>query len=276
MSEESSGTGPVAGVVVGVDDSHSARAAVAWAAAAARRRGLGLHLVEVLPGPGVETGTPHGRARALLHQAQGIARTISPDLTITVRTLPGRVGPALVSYAADAGLLVVGSNGPGGPIPLSLGSILGEVTTRCRCPVILVPARRELRPRVDDAPVVVALDDGPDGRRALEFAAETAHRYGAALSVLAGTTAPNREDSGGPSVGPPPPAELDQLHDSYPGLEIRTETVTGRLGDELLNAGSRAQLIVVAARRRGSGGGQASGWTRHFLPVLSACPVAVV
>jgi hypothetical protein len=46
------------------------------------------------------------------------------------------VGPALVSYAAGATLLVVGSNGPGGAIPLSLGAILGEVTSHSECPVM--------------------------------------------------------------------------------------------------------------------------------------------
>jgi hypothetical protein len=42
---------PVTGVVVGIDGSASARAAVMWGAAAASRRNLDLHLVEVLPGP---------------------------------------------------------------------------------------------------------------------------------------------------------------------------------------------------------------------------------
>ena len=256
------------GVVVGVDDSNSARAAVAWAAAAAERRGLGLHLVEVLPGPETGDGTPHGRARALLYRAQGIARAIGPDLEISMRTLTGRVGPALVTYSAGATLLVVGSNGPGGPIPLSLGSILGEVTTHCACPVILVPARAEPHLRDDDAPVVVALDDGADGQSALAFAADTAHHRGAALWVLAGADAPGGGDSAGQTAAP-----LAQLQQNHPGLDVHTETVTGRLEDALLNADARAQLIVVA-RKRGMGG--ASGWSRHFLPVLSACPVAVV
>jgi nucleotide-binding universal stress UspA family protein len=262
MSEQLSGTSPTAepatGVVVGVDDSNSARAAVAWAAAAAQRRGLDLHLVEVLPGPGVEDGTPHGRARALLFRAQGIARSISPDLTITMCTLSGRVGPALVEYSADAALLVVGSNGRGGPIPLSLGSILGEVTTHCGCPVIVVPAGA--RRHAEDAPVMVALDDDPDGQRALAFAADTAERRGAALWVLAGADGSDHDGE----------AEIARLQASRPGLAITREPVAGRVEDALVNADARAQLLVVAGRARGV------SWARHFLPVLSTCPVAVV
>jgi hypothetical protein len=41
-------------------------------------------------------------------------------------TLSGRVGPALVAHSAHAGLLVLASNGPGGPSLLLLGFILGE------------------------------------------------------------------------------------------------------------------------------------------------------
>ncbi len=269
----SAGAETATGVVVGVDDSNSARAAVAWAAVAAQRRGVGLHLVEVLPGPMADTGTPHGRARALLSRAQGIARSISPDLEISMCTQSGRVGPALVAYSAQATLLVVGSNGPGGPIPLSLGSILGEVTAHCECPVILVPPRAVARPRHEDAPVVVALDEGPDGPSALAFAAETAQNRGAALWVLTGAEASGRDGAGGQSATSAQ-AQLAQLRETHPGLDIHTETVTGRVEDALLSTDARAQLLVVA-RDRGVGG-LASGWARHFLPVLSACPVAVV
>jgi nucleotide-binding universal stress UspA family protein len=265
LSRTSSASGRVTGVVVGVDGSNSARAAVAWAAQAAERRGLALHLVEVLPSTGGaadEAGLPHGRARALLSRARSIAHRVSPNLLITMHTLSGRVGPALVNYATEAGMLVVGSNGPGGPIPLSLGSVLGEVTSHCRCPVILVPAGARTRARTKDAPVLVALDDSPDGERALAFAADAANRRGVVLRVLLGRAA----DQDSP--------RLAALRDRHPGLEIRADTVTGSVEDELLGADASVQLIVVPSRRRG--GVLGSGWTGHFLPILCRCPVAVV
>lgn len=276
-SQSARGSGSPTGVVVGVDDSASARAAVAWAAAAAHRRGLDVHLVEVLPGQAgtpEEPGTPHGRARALLSRAQGIARVIAPDLTVTMHTLSGRVGPALVDYAAGASLLVVGSNGPGGPIPLSLGSILGEVTTHCECPVILVPASGGGTSRAEDAPILVALDDSPDGLRALEFAADTAHRRGAVLRALTSEDGSEQDDPDGQAAPQSGRARLAELGERYPGLDIEIEAVTEQIDDAMLRADTSAQLLVLASRRRGAG--LKSGWTRHFLPILSSCPVAVV
>jgi nucleotide-binding universal stress UspA family protein len=265
---------PVGGVVVGVDDSASARAAVAWAAAEADRRGVGLHLVEVLPsagGSGESVGVPHGRARALLFRAQGIARASCPTLAVSMETLSGRVGPALVAYAARATVLVTGSNGPGGPIPLSLGSILGEVTAHAECPVVIVPAT-EARSRAWGGPVLVALDGTPHGDRAVAFAADAAHRRGVALvTVRAGA------GSGPAEEQEPDAAVMARVREEHPGLAVHAQTVIGQPEDALLRSGAGIALIVVPSRHRGLRMNGASGaWTRHFLPILSSCPVAVV
>jgi nucleotide-binding universal stress UspA family protein len=252
-------TPPATGVVVGVDDSQAARAAVAWAAVAADRRGVGLDLVEVVPG-GADAA--HGRARALLSRAQGIARSVCPALDIRMHTLHGKVAPALVEHAAHAALLVVGSNGPGGPIPLSLGSIVGGVTRQCPCPVVLVPAGSPTS-NAQDGPVVVALEDTPDGRRALAFAADAAHHRDVPLAPLVA----DANES----------ALLGALRERYPDLVVESQTITERPAEALLHAGTEAQLIVVPSVGRRPGRSSAtSGWTGHFLPILSACPVAVV
>jgi nucleotide-binding universal stress UspA family protein len=178
------------------------------------------------------------------------------------------VAPALVAHAADAELLVVGSNGPGGPIPLSLGSIVGGVTRRCPCPVVLVPAGAHPG-RGQDGPVVVALEDTPDGERALAFAADVAQRRHVTLVPLV---------SAAPGDGAStPPAALAALRERHPDLAIDPQTITERPAQALLRSDADAQLIVVpAAGRRAGAGSATSGWTGHFLPILSACPVAVV
>lgn len=273
---------PATGVVVGVDDSQSARAAVAWAAVAADHRGVGLDLVEVLPGASprgtttdaaVTSDTAHGRARALLSRAQGIARSTCPELPISMHTRHGKVAAALVDHAANAELLVVGSNGPGGPIPVSLGSIVGGVTRQCPCPVVLVPAASSSS-RTQTGPVVVALEDTPDGERALAFAAEAAHRRNVSLVPLV--------DAGSESVAPTRPlssesALLTSIRQRYPELVVQPQTITERPAQALLRSDAEAQLIVVpSVGRRASRSSSTSGWTGHFLPILSACPVAVV
>ncbi len=266
--------GPATGVVVGVDDSHSARAAVAWAAAAADFRGVGLDLVQVLPGsaPDGAAVTPdpaHGRARALLSRAQRTARSSRPNLPISMHTLHGKVASALVEYAANAQLLVVGCNGPGGPIPLSLGAIVGGVTRRCPCPVVLVPAASSSS-YAQDGPVVVALEDSPDGERALAFAAEAAQGRRVALVCLIGGASDGdaraRSEAG-----------LSSVRERYPDLAVHPQSITERPAEALLRSDGEAQLIVVPSVGRRSGGPDSTaGWTGHFLPVLSACPVAVV
>lgn len=256
------------GVVVGVDGSASARAAVLWGAAAASRRNLDLHLVEVLPGP-ADSGIP-GRARALLSRARQTASAAFPELVVTTDTLTGRVGPTLVDHAEEAALVVLGSNGPGGPVPLSLGSVVGAVTRQCTCPVVLVPPAARSQAPPGGAPVLVALEDGPDGERALAFAADVASRRGAPLTALVST--------GGADAGPPSePDSLVAVREEYPGLVVRCRAISTSPADALLAEDDRAGLIVVPSQsRRSSREHPTAGWTGHFLPVLSACPVAVV
>lgn len=136
-------------VVVGVDGSSSALAAVTWAAAEPARRDAELQLVEV-------------------------------------------PGPSLVSHAAGAALLVVGSNGPGGPIPLSVGRVLGEVTSRAGCPAVVVPGRRAGSSSTSGA-VLVAVDGDAESEGALAFAA------GPGASVGRAAHRPRRARHRGPS-----------------------------------------------------------------------------
>jgi hypothetical protein len=85
-----------------------------------------------------------------------------------------------------------------------------------------------------------ALDESPTGQRALEFAADAAHRRGAALRALAGANNSEHNDPTGQPTSTPAPGQLDQLAQRYPGLDIHVETVTGRIEDALLGAGATA------------------------------------
>lgn len=124
-----------AGVAVGVDGSIGVLSAVAWAGAEAARRGVGLHLVQVLPPLGGSGTDPEalspGRARALLHRAMGAVGMVVPDVAVSTATVEGHVGPALVSYAAAAPLLVVGSHGRS--TAMSAGRAVTHVAAHARC-----------------------------------------------------------------------------------------------------------------------------------------------
>lgn len=274
MGDERGGSGSGTGVVVGADGSLSALAAVTWAAAEAARRGAELHLLEVLPAAGTaETpaGPPHGRARAQLYRAMGAARAISPTVPVHMATVHGKVGPALVAYADHADLLVVGSNGPGGPIPLSVGRVLAEVTARAACPAVVVPATGTGALASSSRPVLVDAAATSHGERALTFAAETAARWAVPLVLV---SAGGRHRSGGANSERISEA-VARLRDRHPALTIESLVEDGP-AESVLQAGRDAQLVVLGSLRRRAAHSAFPGWSRHFLPLLSPCAVAVV
>lgn len=256
------------GVVVGVDGSSSALAAVTWAAAEAARRGVDLHLLEVLPVAGTAES---GRTRAQLYRAMGAAHAKSPTLPVHMATVSGKVGPALVAYADRADLLVVGSNGPGGPIPLSVGRVLAEVTARGACPAVVVPATGAGALTSSSRPVLVDADATSGGERALAFAAETAARWAVPLALV---SAEGRRHSGRPDSERISDA-MARIRDCYPLLTVES-LVENDPTESVPQAGRNAQLVVLGSLRRHAAHSAFPGWSRHFLPLLSPCAVAVV
>src|SRR5690606_38057610 len=109
---------PVERMVVGVDDSPGARAALLWAAAEAKAVGARLRAVTTWQDP-VYLAAPIGavatppldltpQATALLDRMVGEARAAvgGPDIETTV--LQGPPAPTLLSLAEEADLVVVG------------------------------------------------------------------------------------------------------------------------------------------------------------------------
>ena len=136
------------GVVVGVDGSPESTQAVAFAAAEADREGDELTVVYAVsvPDPIVDAGmTPATLAdlivdedRVVLSETVAGLKEDYPDLTVHQRLETDR-GPvdALVSTAAGARLLVVGSRGRGAFKRLLLGSTAHGVLKHLPCPTII-------------------------------------------------------------------------------------------------------------------------------------------
>jgi len=78
-------------------------------------------------------------ARKLLDEALDQARALEPELEIVGELAEMRAAPALLSAAADAELLVVGSRGRGGFKGLLLGSVSAQCVHHAPCPVVIVP-----------------------------------------------------------------------------------------------------------------------------------------
>lgn len=139
-------------VVVGVDGSTSARAAVAFGFEQAEARKVPLVVVaawhvEFVGGAVVTTpGSPQwtaveDRLAALVEEICQEPRRAHPGVEPEVRVVHGRPADAVVDAAGEAGLVVVGARGRGGFRGLLLGSVSHEVLQRSTCPVAVVRGR---------------------------------------------------------------------------------------------------------------------------------------
>lgn len=135
-------------IVVGVDGSTNADAALRWAINEGRLRGdvvdvvHAWHMPYVAPYPYVavdfDTETFEKAAHDTLDDAICRAHT-KPDDRISKLTPLSGPAPALLDAAKGADLLVVGSRGLSGAKAALLGSVSHQVTLHATCPVVVVP-----------------------------------------------------------------------------------------------------------------------------------------
>ena len=152
-------------VVVGIDCSTGARAALLFALHDAARRGVPVEAVAVYRPPdywmefsAVSTYQPEkARAAALDHGRAFVDRVLpdgpQPPPEVRVRAVMGIAADALIGASHGADLLVVSSRGLGGFASVLLGSVSMQCAMHASCPVTVVhspEARRErLRRRPD-------------------------------------------------------------------------------------------------------------------------------
>ena len=130
-------------VVVGVDGSTGSRDAVRWAAKYARMAGADLRAVATWRWPNYLTRIPPGMdleadTRRTLQEVTAEIGAEFPDVPITERVVDGPAGPALLSQAAGASVLVVGARGRAAFPGMLLGSVAEYCVRNGPCPVLVV------------------------------------------------------------------------------------------------------------------------------------------
>ena len=137
-------------IVVSVDDSDGARAALGVAGDLAEALGSTLVLVHVAPrteAPGVSTA-PAGQQRlreAELEDARELLQRVASEAglgdEVQQRAEIGEAADRIVTLCTelDASFVVLGSRGRGGLKSAVLGSVSHKVASHAPCPVVIVP-----------------------------------------------------------------------------------------------------------------------------------------
>ena len=146
-------------IVVGVDGSRHAAAALQWAAAEAKLRSATLEVVHAWTFVPVATPADSGlvpmawtdnvelldvtRQAAEEATVAQVAEILGPDHGASISVVEGGPAEALVDAAADADLIVVGNRGRGNIAAALLGSTSAKVADEAPCPVVVVRAQPE-------------------------------------------------------------------------------------------------------------------------------------
>jgi nucleotide-binding universal stress UspA family protein len=140
----------VGAVVVGVDGSDSANAALHWALAEARLRMAPLRIVHTWRSSyvggsdgftntlGVDIGDLYRAAEELLEKVIGEVVGEVNDVEIERKVVQGSAAEVLIGAVAAGDLLVVGSRGHGGFAGLLLGSVSQQCVHHAPCTVVVV------------------------------------------------------------------------------------------------------------------------------------------
>lgn len=286
-------------IVVGIDGSAAAQAALRWAAQAARQRGACLHVVHAGRLPAAMAGTRSSlevvapevvdRGRALIEAALEQAEPALRDVDVLPRVTAGRgAGPALVRAAQGAALLAVGVHGRSGSASPRLGSVSEHSVVHASCPVVVVPDRP-----IDAAgPVVVGVDGSSESVGALGWALSEAAGRGVDLHAVAAYLpytegrpfgAAFMEAAAPGSVGRLRRAAERALEDglaktagAHPDVVVRRSVLPGTASSVLCDVAQHASLLVVGSRGQGGLEGRLLGSVSRDCVRRAPCPVAVI
>ncbi|QBJ98787.1 universal stress protein [Rhodococcus sp. ABRD24] len=282
-------------VVVGVDGSPAAEAAVRWAASMCAARGLSLRIIHALDFSPYTYGAPYldvagiygwmeDEGKETLARAAAAAREVSADIDVSTEISTMGGARWLVSLSEDSRALVLGASGSGSAS--GIGSTAVNAASHGVCPVVVVHERDGKVP--DEGPVVVGVDGSPTSERAIAVAFEEAAQRGAPLvAIHAWSDTPHGTLAGGRGAIRDPRAFEDAEHEvlaerlagwqeQYPDVTVQRELYIDGPRTHLLAWSQKAQLVVVGSRGRGGFRGLLLGSTSNELVQKAQCPVMVV
>jgi nucleotide-binding universal stress UspA family protein len=285
-------------IVVGVDGSEPAAAALDWAARQASLEGRTLTVVHAcgLPGAMQDFEDIVANERGLRSVGRSIAREAVADVRLADPTIGvesvvtmGQPERVLVEASETADLLVVGARGRGTVASALLGSVSAVVARESMCPVVVVREFEDLDEEAEPRRVVAGVDGTPVSTAAVELAFRMASVRRAPLTLLHATW--DLREQASSLIDLRTYAEKVNLSEAEERLVA--ETVAGlcekypdvavtesyRRGDpvrQLVDASRDASLVVVGTRGRRLLATTLLGSVSRGVVERAYCPVAVV
>lgn len=274
-------------IVVGVDETEGALAAVDVAATEAALRGRPLHIVYADPFATPDSTTaqrlPDDESGRLVSAAMARARATEPGIIVTGEVARGFAQPVLIAESRVAELVVVGHRDAGALDRLLTEPVAAEVEVGTACPLMMVRGTVE-----GDGPVVVGVDGSPSSQAAVAFAfAEADLRERRLVMVHAWSLpGPHAVDGTLPVdfVTGSVAAGAQRLvaeaaagwREKYPTVSVEEAVVHGHPRQVMTETANGASLIVVGIRGRTERPIIRLGSVSRHLLHHAPCPVAIV
>lgn len=257
-------------VVVGVNGTAAGLAAVRLAAREAVARGLELRIVHAFTWPKPRRGASEEYAPArhaaagIVDEAVAVAARSTPGVRVTGSLIDGVPIRVLLQQSRAAELLVVGDDDVAMVAGLPMDSVLLQIVSRARCPVVVA---RGIRPPA--GPVLAAVDGSPTSLLALRHAAAESQRRQVAVEVAHVVEGAGHDaEEAGRRV-------LETALAAVPGLTgARITMLIGDPARTLVRASRHARMLVVGPR--GQDGATLLGPVAHQLLLKCACPTVFV
>lgn len=283
------------GIIVGVDESPAAKAAVRWAAHDAELRRVPLTLVhaispEIATWP--EVRLPAGlarwqqdRGRRLVDEAfeavEKASRHGGPP-EVHTEVLPSAAVPTLVDLSKDAELVVAGCSGTGGWAGRPMGSVSSGLLRYSHCPVAIIHDEDPSTSHPNRAPVLVGIDGSSASELATAIAFDEASRRNVGLLALHAWT--DTDVSDWPGIDWPATESMAEevlaerlagWQERYPDVRVDRIVARDRPAHQLVERSGDAQLVVVGSRGRGGFADLLVGSVGEAVTQMARVPVIV-
>lgn len=283
------------GIVVGVDESPSAKVAVQWAARDAELRKIRLTLVHAIS-PEVAMWANARLPAGLSRWQRDRGRRLVDDALKTVEEASQRGGPAgvyseilstaavptLVDLSKDAQLVVLGCLGSSRWPGRLMGSVSSGLLRYAHCPVTIVHDDDAPIPHPNQAPVLVGVDGSSASELATAVAFDEASRRNVGLTALHAWS--DADVSEWPGIDWPATESMAQealaerlagWQERYPDVRVDRTVVRDEPARQLVERSEGAQLIVVGSRGRGGFPGMLVGSVGESVAEMARVPVIV-